>query len=132
MFQHPDDNVHVLVLKVLAVYCILDKELAKKHIMIFFYQFSLEQENQEIWIVALKGIFDLLLYYGLEYFEILQNLEDEENSTIQNRCEKSRSLYTHEDSITSVNKTTEIEEGSCNFIKILTALLNSAVNINII
>lgn len=87
----------------------------------------MEQETREIWVVALKGIFDLLLWYGLEYFEILQNSEDEENS-MQNKCEKSRSLYTHENSVTSVNRTTEIEEGSCNFIKILTGLLDNSVN----
>ncbi|XP_067204623.1 condensin complex subunit 3 isoform X2 [Linepithema humile] len=128
--DHPDDNVHILALKVLTVYCLLDKELAKKHIMIFFYQFSLEQETREIWLTALKGIFDLLLRYGLEYFEILQNPEDE--NSMQNKCEKSRSLYTRENSITSlnktmsINKTTEIEEGSCNFIKILTGLLDNS------
>lgn len=116
--------MHVLALKVLSIYCILDKELAKKHIMIFFYQFSYEQENQENWIVALKGIFDLLLIYGLEYFENLQI--QEENS--ENRSEKSRLLYTHEDSIVSINKRIDIEKGPCNFIKILMGLLNNAVN----
>ncbi|GAB1863840.1 Condensin complex subunit 3 [Camponotus japonicus] len=120
--DHPDDNVHVLALKVLSIYCILDKELAKKHIMIFFYQFSYEQENQENWIVALKGIFDLLLIYGLEYFENLQI--QEENS--ENKSEKSRLLYTHEDSIVSINKRIDIEKGPCNFIKILMGLLNNA------
>jgi len=98
--------------------------------MIFFYQFSLEQENQEIWVISLKGIFDLLLMYGLEYFDILQS--PEENS-VQDRFEKTRSLYTHEDSNTSINKQTEIEEEGrpCNFIKILTGLLTNAVNNNI-
>ncbi|EFN66582.1 Condensin complex subunit 3 [Camponotus floridanus] len=120
--DHPDDNVHVLALKLLSTYCILDKELAKKHIMIFFYQFSYEQENQENWIVALKAIFDLLLIYGLEYFENLQI--QEENS--ENKSEKSRLLYTHEDSIVSINKRIDIEKGPCNFIKILIGLLNNA------
>lgn len=96
--------------------------------MILFYQFSLEQENQEIWVISLKGIFDLLLMYGLEYFDILQS--SEENS-MQNRSEKIRSLYTHEDSSISISKRTEIEEGPCNFIKILTGLLTNAVNNNI-
>lgn len=92
--------------------------------MIFFYQFSYEQENQENWIVALKGIFDLLLIYGLEYFENLQI--QEENS--ENKSEKSRLLYTHEDSIVSINKRIDIEKGPGNFIKILIGLLNNAVN----
>lgn len=95
--------------------------------MIFFYQFSVEQENQEIWVISLKGIFDLLLMYGLEYFDILQS--PEENS-MQNRSEKTRSLYTHEDSNISISKRAEVEEGPCNFIKILTGLLTNAVSNN--
>lgn len=93
--------------------------------MIFFYQFSLEQENQEIWVVSLKGIFDLLLIYGLEYFDILHS-PIEENS-VQNRSEKTRSLYSHDDQSISISKRTEVEEGPCNFIKILTGLLTNAV-----
>lgn len=114
--------MHILALKALGLYCILDKELAKKHIMIFFYQFSLEQENQEIWITALKGIFDLLLMYGLDYFEILQN--SEENS-MQNKS-KNRTLYTHDDTVVSINQI-ESRENSCNFVKILTGLLDNPV-----
>ncbi|XP_020300506.1 condensin complex subunit 3 isoform X2 [Pseudomyrmex gracilis] len=120
--DHPDDSVHILALKVLSIYCILDKELAKKHIMIFFYQFSLEPDDQEIWIIALKGIFDLLLYYGIECFDILQGLK--ETSTTQN---STRSLYTHEDTITSIHdvKQTKTVQNNYNFIKILTGLLNN-------
>jgi len=92
--------------------------------MIFFYQFSLELENQEIWIVALKGIFDLLLIYGLEYFEILQSTED---NSMENKSEKSRSLYTHDDTVVSINKETS-EKESCNFVKILTGLLDNPVS----
>lgn len=117
--------MHILALKVLSIYCILDKELAKKHIMIFFYQFSLEPDDQEIWIIALKGIFDLLLYYGIECFDILQGLK--ETSTTQN---STRSLYTHEDTITSIHdvKQTKTVQNNYNFIKILTGLLNNEVN----
>jgi hypothetical protein len=93
--------------------------------MIFFYQFSLEQENQEIWIVALKGIFDLLLIYGLDYFEILQSPEN--ISEIENKSEKNRTLYTHDDSIVSINKEMN-EKSSCNFVKILTGLLDNPVS----
>lgn len=93
--------------------------------MIFFYQFSMEQENQEIWIIALKAIFDLLLVYGLEYFQIPQNSEE---SSVQNKTEKSRILYTKEDDMVSISRHTEMEEGSGNFIKILMGLLDNAVN----
>jgi len=116
--------VHILALKTLGLYCIFNKELAKKHIMIFFYQFSLEQENQEIWVVALKGIFDLLLIYGLDYFEILQSPE---NTSMENKSEKNRTLYTHDDSIVSINKEMN-EKSSCNFVKILTGLLDNPVS----
>ncbi|EFN80068.1 Condensin complex subunit 3 [Harpegnathos saltator] len=117
--KHPDDNVHVLALKALGVYCILDKEMAKKYLMVFFYQFSAEQENPDIWVIALKGIFDLLLSYGLEYFEILQIPEE--------RSGWSRMLYTHDvDSVVSLNGRPAIEDNSRNFVHILTGLLDNA------
>ncbi|KOC59737.1 Condensin complex subunit 3 [Habropoda laboriosa] len=120
--DHSDDRVHILAVKAVSICCILDKELAKQHIMTLFLQFSLEQENVEIWIVALKGIFDLLLLYGLEYFDIVENTQ--ENTT--NKGEKSRTkLYNNTDSdisLTSVNKT---HTEGCNFIKILAGLLDN-------
>lgn len=102
--------------------------MAKKHIMIFFYQFSVEQENQEIWVISLKSIFDLLLMFGLEYFDILQSSEQ---NSVENRSEKTRPLYTHEDSSISISKRSDIEDGSCNFVKILIGLLTNTVNNNI-
>ncbi|EFN80114.1 Condensin complex subunit 3 [Harpegnathos saltator] len=119
LLEHPDDNVHVLALKALGVYCILDKEMAKKYLMVFFYQFSAEQENPDIWVIALKGIFDLLLSYGLEYFEILQIPEE--------RSGWSRMLYTHDvDSVVTLNGRPAIEDNSRNFVHILTGLLDNA------
>ncbi|OAD60372.1 Condensin complex subunit 3 [Eufriesea mexicana] len=123
--DHPDDKVHILAIKAVSICCILDKELAKQHIMMMFLQFSLEQENIDIWIVALKGIFDLLLLYGLECFDILGN--SEENTT--NRTEKSRTkLFTEtnsEVSLTSIHQS-EAGQSNCNFIKILAGLLDNA------
>lgn len=96
--------------------------------MMLFLQFSLEQENLDIWIAALKGIFDLLLLYGLEYFDILENGND---NTV-NRSEKSRTkLFTDTDteiSLSSIRRS-ETERGNCNFIKILAGLLDNAVSI---
>ncbi|KAL0123746.1 hypothetical protein PUN28_005921 [Cardiocondyla obscurior] len=121
--KHSDCSVRIIALKTLSVYCILDKELAKMYIMMLFYQFSLEQEDPEIWVVSLKGIFDLLLIFGLDYFDILQS----HNNTSQNRSERTRTLYTHEESSNniSVANRPDVEEGSCNFIKILTGLLTN-------
>ncbi|XP_033356774.1 condensin complex subunit 3 [Bombus vosnesenskii] len=123
--DHPDDKVHILALKAVSVCCILDRELAKQHIMMLFLQFSLEQENPDIWIVALKGIFDLLLLYGLEHFDILENVPDNTGS----KSEKSRTkLFTDTDtevSVASLRKS-EAERGNCNFIKIIAGLLDNA------
>ena len=98
--------------------------------MMLFLQFSLEQENLDIWIAALKGIFDLLLLYGLEHFDILEN----ENDNTVNRSEKSRTkLFTDtetEISLSSVRRS-EAERGNCNFVKILAGLLDNAVSIYI-
>ncbi|XP_076666914.1 chromosome associated protein G [Andrena cerasifolii] len=125
--DHIDDNVHILAIRAVSICCILDKEEAKKHIMMLFLQFSLEQENEKIWIEALIGIFDLLLLYGLQYFDIIEN-PDSNNTT--NKPEKSRTirLYTDPDeevSLTSVDKS-NAERGNCHFIKILAGLLDNA------
>ncbi|CAK9813926.1 Condensin complex subunit 3 [Anthophora quadrimaculata] len=121
--DHSDDRVHILAIKAISICCILDKELAEQHIMTLFLQFSLEQENVEIWIIALKGIFDLLLLYGLEHFDIVEHTQ--QNFT--NKTEKSRTkLYNDTDSevsLTSINRT---QTERCNFIKILAGLLDNA------
>lgn len=129
-FQHIDDNVHILAIRAVSICCILDAEEAKKHIMMLFLQFSLEQENEKIWIEALKGIFDLLLLYGLQYFDIIEN-PDSNNTT--NKPEKSRTIRLYNDpdqevSVTSVDKSNG-ERGNCHFIKILAGLLDNAVSV---
>lgn len=92
-----------------------------------FLQFSVEQENQEIWIVTLKGIFDLLLLYGLKYFDILEN----QNESID-RTEKSRTkLYTNTDREVSLSSSqkSDTERSNYNLINILAGLLDNAVSI---
>ncbi|XP_003705431.1 chromosome associated protein G [Megachile rotundata] len=125
--DHPDDNVHILAVRALSICCILDKELAKKHIMMLILQFSLEQENPEIWIIALKGIFDLLLLYGLEHFDILQQPE-ESNTTNKSNKSNTTKLYTDTDMEVSLSSTrkSDTENGNRNFIKILAGLLDNA------
>ncbi|XP_076234312.1 chromosome associated protein G [Calliopsis andreniformis] len=125
--DHSDDRVHILAIKAISICCVLDKELAKKHIMMLLLQFSLEQENEEIWIAALKGIFDLLLLYGLEYFDIVDTTEI--NNTTK-KTEKSRTvkLFTDTDQEISLSsaRTSDAGNANCNFIKILTGLLDNA------
>ncbi|CAL7949788.1 unnamed protein product [Xylocopa violacea] len=126
--DHPNDKVHILALKAISICCILDKELAKQHIMMLFLQFSLEQENTNIWITALKGIFDLLLLYGLEYFDIIENL-NQKNTNKSVSVDKTRTkLFTKTDaeiSLTLTHNEDTVHDG-CNFIKILTGLLDDA------
>ncbi|XP_078038064.1 chromosome associated protein G [Augochlora pura] len=122
--DHPDDKVHILAIKALSIFCILDKEFAKKHIMVLFLQFSLEQENPEIWTITLKGIFDLFLLYGLEYFDILGNEDMTNNRTEKSRTAKLYSDTNDEISLTSIQQS-NTEEGNHNFIKILTGLLDN-------
>lgn len=97
-----------------------------------FLQFSLEQENLEIWIMALKGIFDLLLIYGLEYFNISQNV-DSDNTNASKRVEKSRTVRLYTDSDQEISVSSMLQSGTdkngCNFIKILAGLLDNAVRI---
>ncbi|XP_076748823.1 chromosome associated protein G [Xylocopa sonorina] len=124
--DHSNDEVHILALKAISTYCILDKELAKQHIMMLFLQFSLEQENTNIWITALKGIFDLLLLYGLEYFDIIEN-SSQRNTNKSTGVDKTRTkLFSETDTEISLTHNEDTEHESCNFIKILTGLLDNA------
>ena len=121
--EHPDDTVHILAIQAVSICCILDKELAKQHLMMLVLQFSLEQENANIWIIALKGIFDLLLLYGLEHFDILEY--NEERSTSRTEKSHTTKLYTDNDTEVSLSSTHKSEVGnSRNFIKILAGLLD--------
>ncbi|XP_017891322.1 condensin complex subunit 3 [Ceratina calcarata] len=125
--DHPNDKVHVLAIKGISICSILDKSFAKEHILILFLQFSLEQENNEIWIMTLKGIFDLFLLYGLDYFDILENVSEGDSNKTAN-TEKSRTkLYTDNDSEVAFEKMTQnfTGDGNCNIINILTELLEN-------
>ncbi|XP_053986177.1 condensin complex subunit 3-like [Hylaeus volcanicus] len=120
--DHLNDTVHILAIKAISIYCILDKEMAKKHILILFLQFSLEQENQEIWIAALKGILDLLLLHGLECFDIFENRNATTEST--NKSELVQ-LFTEREVTLSMVRGSDIQKNNCDFIKILAGLLDN-------
>ncbi|XP_043504256.1 condensin complex subunit 3 [Polistes fuscatus] len=89
--DHPNDKVHLLALEALGIFCILDKEIAKKHIFTFLLQFSLEQEKQDIWIITLKALFDLLTCYGIDFFDVKKI--DSDNSANQSNKHNKNKLF---------------------------------------
>ncbi|XP_035740285.1 condensin complex subunit 3-like [Vespa mandarinia] len=122
--DHPDDRVHILALEALGIFCILDKELARTNILTFLLQFSLEQEKQEIWIITLKALFDLLLYYGLEFFDISKN---DDNSSLLNKTNKPVKLFNQmeEEDITVYRQSSNSQVQSPDIMKILIGLLDN-------
>lgn len=130
LFQNPHDQVHVLFLTVLSNYCLVDSEIAKKYYMVYLLELSAEPQNEEIWIVSLKSIFDLLLFYGLEFFDMLLNeTNDLDKTETRNRTIR---LYsnTEDHLIEDIQSTGPISESetNCNFIKILMALFDNEVS----
>ncbi|XP_023289112.1 condensin complex subunit 3 [Orussus abietinus] len=66
--DHLDDDVQTLAFKALSICCVLDKELAKRYLMVFFMILTTENDSTRVWTTALKAVFDLLLLYGLDFF----------------------------------------------------------------
>lgn len=90
-----------------------------------YFLYISESGNEEVWIAASKVIFDLLLKYGLEHFDITQD-----DSNPQNGSKRSRSvrLYSHNDEDINVNdKQISCTDSSNNVIKALMALLDNQV-----
>lgn len=112
----------------MGIFCILDKELAKTHILTFLLQFSLEQEKQEIWIVTLKALFDLLLRYGLEFFDISKNSDD---NSLLNKTNKPVKLFNRmeEEDITVYRQPSNNQAQNPDIMKILIGLMDNAVSI---
>ena len=128
-FQHPDINIHELALKAVAICCQLDGELAKKYFTMFFLQFSIYPDEPKLWITTLKSIFDLLLRFGLEFFNIAQT---EEEGTTHDRSKRNRTvrLYTDNEECSAVTSDQfDVEEGGDKFIKVLTSLLDNEVSL---
>ena len=72
-----NDNVAVvnLALKCVGLCCLVDKELAKKQFLPFFFYIS-DYKSEDVWISAASIIFDLLLKYDFDLFIKNQELED--------------------------------------------------------
>ena len=116
----------------MAICCQLDEQLAKKYFTMFFLQFSLFPDNQSLWVTALKSIFDLLLRYGLEFFDIAHT-EDECTAHDRSKRNKTMRLYTDNDECSAVTSDQfDVEEGGDKFIKVLTSLLDNEVSFPII
>lgn len=113
-------------MKCVGLCCHVDRELAKKYLMMYFLFIS-ESSCEEVWIAATQIIFDLLLKYGFEHFDISQ--DSDENTTLHNGSKRSKSvrLYSHNDDDTNVNDKQINSEIGNNVIKALLALLDNQV-----
>ncbi|XP_051156329.1 condensin complex subunit 3 [Leptopilina boulardi] len=121
---HQDVTIHELELKTIVICCLLDGELAKKYFTMFFLPFTDFPDDYRMWITALKAIFDLLLRYGLEFFNIPQ-AEDEIGVNERSKRNRTVRLYTENDEVSSVNNERfDVEEGGDKFIKIITGFLD--------
>lgn len=115
-------------LKTIVICCLLDGELAKKYFTMFFLPFTDFPDDYRMWITALKAIFDLLLRYGLEFFNIPQ-AEDEIGVNERSKRNRTVRLYTENDEVSSVNNERfDVEEGGDKFIKIITGFLDHEVS----
>ncbi|XP_043466822.1 condensin complex subunit 3 [Leptopilina heterotoma] len=121
---HQDVSIHELELKSIVICCLLDGELAKKYFTMFFLPFTEFPDDYRMWITALKAIFDLLLRYGLEFFDIVQ-ADDEIDANDKSKRNRTVRLYTESDEVSSVNvERFDIEQGGDKFIKIITGFLD--------
>ncbi|OXU30311.1 hypothetical protein TSAR_015427 [Trichomalopsis sarcophagae] len=123
--QNNHEQVLSLALKCVGLCCHSDKDLAKKYFMMYCLYIS-ESTSDDVWIAATEVIFDLLLKFGFEHFDITP---DEENNP-QNGNKRNRSvrLYSHNDEDINVNdKQIRTVDGSNNVIKVLMALLDNQV-----
>ena len=100
--------VHILALKAIGICCLLDEEVAKQFMMLFYLQLSSDDDIPQIWIIALKTIFDLLLAYGLETFEIEPYGKSQDVSNVADRTDGNENR---------------------NFIKIIITLLDNVVSL---
>ncbi|GFG28408.1 hypothetical protein Cfor_11336 [Coptotermes formosanus] len=111
-----DTYVRSLALRALGVCCLLSQDVAKKYILVFYFQLA-NSEADEVCTMAVKVIFDLFLLYGLQAFQFEENGEDEENE---------REVADRDDITKSNNEVTSaVNASSSNFIRILTSLLDS-------
>ncbi|XP_046435032.1 condensin complex subunit 3 [Neodiprion fabricii] len=126
--DHSVCSVIIGALKATTVCCLLDEDLAKKYIPVFFLQFSVE--NDDIWLAALKGIFDLLVLYGLERLGMAPDPETTEDTGQANKSRSNRTvrLYSQSEDTDTLLSTPRpsLNCENRNIINILTGLLDNA------
>ncbi|XP_043273023.1 condensin complex subunit 3 [Venturia canescens] len=125
MIGNVNTAVHILALKAVAICCLLDEQLAEKHMMMYILQFTLDPDSQGVWVVCLQAIFDLLLQYGLDFFGIVQ--DDHDDSKEKNRRSGHVKLRNNtEDDMTGTSlRSDDNDNGSTKFVKMLIALLDN-------
>ncbi|KAJ8674292.1 hypothetical protein QAD02_005554 [Eretmocerus hayati] len=120
-----DNNEKVLsiALRCIGLCCHVDAELAKKYLMLCFLYIS-ESPYEDVWIAAAQVIFDMLLKYGFEHFNI--NKDDDPNNQQNGKRNKSIRLFSQTDEDVLVNdKQINPAESSDSVLKALTALIDN-------
>ncbi|GLH02023.1 LOW QUALITY PROTEIN: Condensin complex subunit 3 [Gryllus bimaculatus] len=134
--------VQVIALQCLAVFSLLDESIAKEVIVIFCLY--LGSTCDEIAQVAVKGIFDLLLRYGLKTFAIREEDGDILDVTATPRKKLKKNLMrkstliieesddneSEAETVSNKNDSKEIETKEYHLLALLTKHLDSAVNIH--
>ncbi|CAD6226878.1 GSCOCG00005958001-RA-CDS [Cotesia congregata] len=130
---HQNRNVHILTLKAVGIFSMLDEKLAKERFWHYLMYFTEEENSTDLWIISLKVVFDLLLRYGLETFNISNEVDSTVNITGNNtqRSRKSGSshrLYSNTSaSLIAESLVSDISENSeKNLITIMTALCDNS------
>ncbi|XP_069689103.1 condensin complex subunit 3 isoform X2 [Periplaneta americana] len=121
-----DTYVRSLALRAIGVFCLLDQELAKQYILMFYFQLA-NNESEEVCIMTLKVIFDLFMLYGLRPFQMEEEDtgEKETDKTGRKKLFDVTELDDTDDESTTDNTQSTALSGSTNFITILTNLLDS-------
>ncbi|XP_013389850.1 condensin complex subunit 3-like [Lingula anatina] len=106
-FQNEDPAVRNAAVRALGLCCIISKEAARSHLVLFIQVSQVDQETVKI--TALKVIFDLLHIFGLEAFDVQEN-ENTTQDIDQTKDSNSDSRVTQENSEVSVVEGEEKEE----------------------
>ncbi|XP_071440767.1 condensin complex subunit 3 [Hetaerina americana] len=125
-------TVHSKSLEALALFCLLDKELAKSNFVFFFCVICrTSDEDLELGVSSLKAIFDILCLFGLESFDVADMPEGFDDKAVEKE-RRSRIMDDVPDSVSTDDLESESsgivdsnkEKKNVNLITILTSLLD--------